>query len=199
MEVTNHVNSFWGMHAMWWFFWFGMMALTFGFNLPDQVRIPKNDPHSILRRRFASGELTEEEYEKMISRLDGNNLPIRKTLVIENTTQEYRKHPIIDGLSFSVSWIILYSLCALAYWISPEIVTVATSKLFHGMSFTQMQQQAAPFNFSDFLSVLTIGAFYVFIAGALTSTVHSYLNRKRNPKAEHNTQEIKSRLRPQTR
>jgi putative membrane protein len=184
MHMIDNGYGFWGMHLVWWFFWVGLIVLVFGFDLPEQTRRNKNDPFTILRRRFANGELSAEEYEKMVVRLEGSHEPIRKDIVIQSSSHEFGKHPLVDGLSFSISWVILYSLCAVVYWISPDIILTATSKLFHGLSFTQMSQQGSSFGFGDYFSVVTIGAFYTFAAGALWSSVHTFLLRKKTSRRE---------------
>ena len=84
---------------------------------------------------------------------------------------------MIDGLSFSATWALLYSICSVLYWIAPDAITTATSKLFHGMSFTQMVQAGTPFGFVDFVSVLTLGAVYTFAGGVVWSFTHSYFLR----------------------
>ena len=184
MYTTAYTYGFMGMHFVWWFFWVGLMVLVFGFNLPDQARRGKNDPFSILRRRYANGELSELEFETARSRLEGSHEPIRKSIVMESSSHEFGKHPLVDGLSFSLTWVIFYSICAVIYWISPESITTATSKLFHGMSFTQMAQQGSSFSFGDYFSVITIGTVYTFATGALWSGVHTYLLRKRTSRRE---------------
>ncbi len=95
-------------------------------------------------------------------------------------------HPLLDGVSLSVTWAILYSLCALLYWITPDTITAATSRLFHGMSFSQMAQSGTAFTFGDFISVLIIGAVYTFITGAIWSLTHTYfLQQSKESKSTH--------------
>jgi putative membrane protein len=54
---------FWGMHLFWWILWFIMLFWIFAtpYNFPGQ-RTKKDSPLDILRRRFASGEITKDEY-----------------------------------------------------------------------------------------------------------------------------------------
>ena len=55
--------SFWGMNFIWWFVWMGLFFWIFfiPYNIPGQ-RYRKNSPLDILQKRFASGEITTEEY-----------------------------------------------------------------------------------------------------------------------------------------
>jgi len=58
-------NYFWGMHLIWWIIWFVMLFWIFAipYKIPGQ-RIKKVSPLDILQKRFASGELTNEEYQE---------------------------------------------------------------------------------------------------------------------------------------
>jgi putative membrane protein len=58
--------SFWGMHAFWWLFWVAMIAIFFVALTPVRRSRARlwDDPLSILRRRYARGELSTEEYEE---------------------------------------------------------------------------------------------------------------------------------------
>jgi putative membrane protein len=54
---------FWGMHLIWWFLWVSILVWIFAapYDLPGQ-RKGKDSPMDILKRRFASGEITKEDY-----------------------------------------------------------------------------------------------------------------------------------------
>lgn len=58
--------SFIGMHLFWWIFWLGLIAVAFGTVTP----VPKSQFRSgegaldILRRRYAAGHLSTEDYER---------------------------------------------------------------------------------------------------------------------------------------
>ena len=54
---------FFGMHLIWWFVWCSMLFWIFAspYNIPGQDK-KKNSAFDILRTRFASGEITKEEY-----------------------------------------------------------------------------------------------------------------------------------------
>jgi len=58
---------FWGMHLIWWFFWVFWIFWIFAtpYHIPGQ-RLKKDlPPLDILKKRFASGQINTEEYEKM--------------------------------------------------------------------------------------------------------------------------------------
>lgn len=53
-----------GMHMIWWFVWIMFIFLIFGLFQPvSRKKIRENAPMEILKKRFASGEITKEEYE----------------------------------------------------------------------------------------------------------------------------------------
>jgi putative membrane protein len=63
---------FWGMHLIWWFIWciflFWIFALPY--DIPGQ-RAKKNTPLDILKKRYASGEITKEEYQEKKKIIEG--------------------------------------------------------------------------------------------------------------------------------
>lgn len=153
------------------------MVSVFGFNVPERAGVNSLDPHMILKRRLAKGELTQDEYKKITAQLRSDEASALQNLTAQTTHSKIAGHPMIDGLSFSATWAVFYSICALLYAIAPAAVMTATNQLFHGMSFTQMAQAGTPFGFGDFLSALTIGAVYIFVAGVAWSFTHSFLLR----------------------
>ena len=56
---------FFGMHLLWWFIWGSMLFWVFAtpFYVPGQQK-KKNSSFEILRQRFASGQITTEEYQE---------------------------------------------------------------------------------------------------------------------------------------
>lgn len=59
-------GSFIGMHFIWWFFWFAFIGIAFTSFTP----IPRSQLRSgeraldILRRRYAAGQVSTEDYER---------------------------------------------------------------------------------------------------------------------------------------
>lgn len=174
MNTVTEYGPFWGMHLFWWAFWIFTMVSVFGFNVPERARVNSLDPHVILKRRLAKGDITEDEYKKITAQLRSDEEAIHRDATAQTAHAKVVGHPFVDGLSFSATWAISYSLCALLYWIAPAAMVTATSKLFHGMSFNQMVQSGTSFGFGDFISVLTLGAVYAFAAGIVWSFIHSY-------------------------
>ncbi len=174
MNTVNEYGPFWGMHFFWWAFWIFMMMSMFGFNIPERTRLYSLDPNSILKRRFAKGEITEVEYNKITAQLRNDENEIHRNITAQSAHLRVPGHPFVDGLSFSATWAVFYSLCALIFWAAPAAMVTATSKLFHGMSFNQMAQSGTNFGFGDFISVLTLGAVYTFAVGILWSFIHSF-------------------------
>ena len=55
-----YYNGFWGMNFIWWIIW--ILLLISIFATPWGYRRTRNTSYDILRRRFAAGEITTEEY-----------------------------------------------------------------------------------------------------------------------------------------
>ena len=65
--------GFLGMHMLWWFFWILAMFLLFGWFEPvPKKRLRRDSPLDILQKRFASGEITNEEYQEKKSILEAD-------------------------------------------------------------------------------------------------------------------------------
>jgi putative membrane protein len=58
-------NGFWGMNVIWWFLWIIMIFWVFvtPYDIPGQRR-KKDSPLDLLQKRFASGQLTKEQYKE---------------------------------------------------------------------------------------------------------------------------------------
>ena len=59
-------NYFGGMHLFWWVVWILLLIWIFAipYNIPFQ-RQKRDSPIDVLKRRFASGEITKDEYQEM--------------------------------------------------------------------------------------------------------------------------------------
>lgn len=65
--------GFFGMHMFWWIFWFVLVFGGFSFFDPiprSRSRNHKSSPLEILQKRYANGELSDDEYEKRKSKLE---------------------------------------------------------------------------------------------------------------------------------
>lgn len=59
-----YYHGFWGMNFLWWIIWILFIAWIF-FTPWGRGRFRDRDTsYDILRKRFASGEITKEEYEE---------------------------------------------------------------------------------------------------------------------------------------
>lgn len=63
MYYNNY--QFGGMHLVWWFVWSIMLFWIFAspYTIPGQ-RSRKDSPLDILKKRFAAGEITKEDYQE---------------------------------------------------------------------------------------------------------------------------------------
>ena len=65
-------GSFFGMHFFWWFFWVALIVIAFSVATPvprSRMRL-YDDPLAILRRRYAAGEITTDEYDERKARIE---------------------------------------------------------------------------------------------------------------------------------
>ena len=60
-----------GMHAYWWFFWIVLWVLFFSIMMPVRRTTYREmqSPLQVLKRRYAAGEITSEEYEERRTKL----------------------------------------------------------------------------------------------------------------------------------
>jgi len=56
-------DYYWGMNFVWWFIWFIFIIWIFAipYDIPGQ-RSRRDSSFDILRKRFAAGEITLDEY-----------------------------------------------------------------------------------------------------------------------------------------
>ena len=59
-------HHFWGMHSFWWLFWFIIILWAIKASQKNTYQKTTSEtPLDILKKRFAKGEITKEEYEEM--------------------------------------------------------------------------------------------------------------------------------------
>jgi putative membrane protein len=58
-------SNYWGMNLVWWFVWIMLLFWIFAvpYDIPGQ-RNRKDSPLDILQKRFASGEISTDEYHE---------------------------------------------------------------------------------------------------------------------------------------
>ncbi len=63
MWYLNDGYYFWGMHLIWWVVWIFLLVWIFfiPYDIPGQKKA-KDTPLEILKKRFAKGEITNEEF-----------------------------------------------------------------------------------------------------------------------------------------
>lgn len=63
---------FWGMHLVWWFVWGILIFWIFAtpYDIPGQ-RAKKDSPLDILKKRFASGQISREEFQQNKKLIEG--------------------------------------------------------------------------------------------------------------------------------
>ena len=73
--MHDYSGDFGGMHLVWWIIWIIFLLWIFAtpWSIPGQKR-SRESPTDILKRRFASGEISKEEFEesKKIINADSN-------------------------------------------------------------------------------------------------------------------------------
>jgi putative membrane protein len=57
-------GHYWGMHIIWWVIWviFIMWIFATPWDIPGQ-KMKKETPLDLLKKRYANGEISKEEYE----------------------------------------------------------------------------------------------------------------------------------------
>ena len=58
-------NYYWGMNLVWWCVWVILLFWIFAipYDIPGQ-RKKRDSPLDILKKRFASGQITNEDYQE---------------------------------------------------------------------------------------------------------------------------------------
>lgn len=62
--MMNYNDYYLGMSAIWWIIWLVLLFWIFAvpYDIPGQ-RSRKDSPLEILKKRFANGQMTKEEFE----------------------------------------------------------------------------------------------------------------------------------------
>jgi len=67
MQFYN--EYYWGMHFIWWAIWILIILVIF---LWPRKRIKNENSLEILKKQFAKGQITKEEFEAMKQTIDIN-------------------------------------------------------------------------------------------------------------------------------
>jgi putative membrane protein len=72
--MHNYEVHYGGMHLIWWFIWMVLIIWIFAtpWSIPGQ-RAKKDSPLDILKKRFAKGEISKEEYKESEKLLKSEN------------------------------------------------------------------------------------------------------------------------------
>jgi len=57
-------ESFWGMHLIWWVLWIFFLIWIFLIPFGNPRKKKHESPLEILKKRFAKGEISKEEFEE---------------------------------------------------------------------------------------------------------------------------------------
>jgi putative membrane protein len=63
---------YWGMHFFWWFFWVIVILWAYRTSRKNSSQLKDDIPLEILKKRFAKGEITKDEYEEMKKTLNND-------------------------------------------------------------------------------------------------------------------------------
>ena len=74
----NYTYDYWGMHLLWWIFWIAMLAIIFFTPWVSTKRSSKSSLLHTLRKTYAEGKITTEEYEERKRFLESEFLKEKK-------------------------------------------------------------------------------------------------------------------------
>lgn len=65
---------FWGMHLIWWAIWFVILGwIFFAPSSSSYQEIEGDDPLTMLKIRFAKGEISKEDFEQSKKLMNSDN------------------------------------------------------------------------------------------------------------------------------
>lgn len=86
--------------------------------------------------------------------------------------------PLTSGLVFSITVGLGYTICAIAFALSPSLAVGFTTNLFHGLNFSTMQSGVGGFSFGSYFSALIVMMAWAFAMGAIYSSIYNRLTRQ---------------------
>ena len=81
------------------------------------------------------------------------------------------------GTALAVTVAVGYAVCAVVFWLWPQLALQFMNGLFHGLDFGALQRGPTLFDFRGFLGVLFVMAIWAFAVGALFGWVFSKLEK----------------------
>jgi putative membrane protein len=66
---------FFGMHLFWWLFWIAVIVALFSLFTPVPRGRRRETPLELLQRRYATGDITDKEYEERKTKLGRDAKP----------------------------------------------------------------------------------------------------------------------------
>lgn len=68
--MQYHNEYYWGMHFIWWAIWIVIILMILFW---PRKRIKNKNPLEILKKQFAEGQITREQFEAMKQTIDIND------------------------------------------------------------------------------------------------------------------------------
>lgn len=62
--MHNYNGNYFGMHFLWWIFWIVLIIVIYYLINRNTQNTSEKTTLEILKKRFAKGEITKEEFEK---------------------------------------------------------------------------------------------------------------------------------------
>lgn len=84
--------------------------------------------------------------------------------------------PMKSGLAFALTIAISYSLCALAYVLSPERAIDLLNAMFHGLDFHKLGTPMS-FSFGMFMYPLVVFTIWAFVTGTIFAWLYAWLGK----------------------
>lgn len=88
-----------------------------------------------------------------------------------------RLNPRVMGAALTITFVVVYALCAAAFAIAPTVTIDFFNAWFHGLNLAGLQVGAKPFTFGVFLYGAAGIAAVAFVCGALFAASYNLLRR----------------------
>lgn len=88
-----------------------------------------------------------------------------------------RLYPWVMGAALTVTFVVVYALCAAAFAIAPTATIDFFNAWFHGLNLAGLQVGAKPFTFGVFFYGTVGIAIFAFVCGVVFATSYNLLRR----------------------